>query len=178
MPRGSWLRTGADLAVGDNGSMRKRIAGRSNPEPSGQSAEGWLNLDQIATVEVTSQHPSFPIESVFTSSHGPGWRASQEGEQRIWIIFDEPVSVRRSQLRFHDAESERTQEFSLRWSPANGGRNVEVLRQRWNFSPTGSTTEFVDYAVQIEGVSVLDLAIDPDISGHNAFATLAEWRVG
>ena len=71
-----------------------------------------------------------------------------------------------------------TKEFSLRWSPANGGRNAEILRQRWNFSPTGSTTEFEDYAVQIEGVSVLELTIDPDISGLNAFATLAEWRVG
>jgi len=157
--------------------MRKRIVGPSNAEPSGQS-EGWLNLDQIATVEVTSEHPSFPIESVFASSNGPGWRASQEGEQRIRIIFDEPVSVRRIQLRFNEAESERTQEFSLRWSPAIGGRYVEILRQRWNFSPTGSTTEFEDYTVQIEGVSVLELTIDPDVSGHNAFATLAEWRVG
>jgi hypothetical protein len=145
---------GVDPTVGDNGAMRKRIVGRSSAEPSGQSAEGWLNLDQIATVQVTSEHPGFPIESVFASSDGPGWRASQEGEQQIRIIFDEPVSVRRIQLRFHDAESERTQEFSLRWSPANGGRSVEVLRQRWNFSPMGSTTEFEDYAVHIEGVSV------------------------
>jgi hypothetical protein len=29
------------------------------------SAETWLNLEQIVTVEATSEDPDFPIESVF-----------------------------------------------------------------------------------------------------------------
>ena len=36
--------------------------------------ETWLDLEQIATVEVTSEHPNCPIESVFDASNGPGWR--------------------------------------------------------------------------------------------------------
>ena len=41
-------------------------------------------------MEVTSEDPSFPIESAFGSNAGPGWRASQGGEQQIRVIFDNP----------------------------------------------------------------------------------------
>ena len=68
----------------------------------GQSEKGWLDLEQIATVEVTSEDPNFPIESAFGSDDGPGWRASQGGEQLIRVIFDQPVSVRRMELRFDE----------------------------------------------------------------------------
>src|SRR5437899_123650 len=37
----------------------------------------------VATVEVSSEDPSFPIESVFGPNEGPGWRASKGGEQQI-----------------------------------------------------------------------------------------------
>jgi hypothetical protein len=158
------------------GIMRKRITGPHHSRPNGESNQGWLDLEQIATVEVTSEHPGFPIESAF-GSNGPGWRASQEGEQQIRIIFDEPVRLRRVQLRFHDTDSERTQEFTLRWSPALGGPATEIVRQRWNFSPAGSTTEIEDYAVDLDAVSVLELSIQPDISSREAVATLACWRL-
>ena len=93
--------------------MRKRIVGPHQAQLEGQSNKGWLDLEQIATVEVTSEDPSFPIEYAFGSSDGPGWRASQGGEQQIRIIFDLPVPVHRIELRFHEAEYERTQEFIL-----------------------------------------------------------------
>src|SRR5205085_1068074 len=80
------------------------------------------------------------------------------------IIFDEPVPLRRIQLRFHDTDSERTQEFTLRWSPAVGGPATKIVRQRWNFSPAGSTTEIEDYAVDLDAVSVLELSIQPDVT--------------
>src|SRR5258708_18773021 len=48
-----------------------------------------------------------PIDSVFTSDTGPGWRASQKGEQQIRIIFDQPLSVHRIQLRFLEPELEK-----------------------------------------------------------------------
>jgi hypothetical protein len=164
-------------AVDQNGSMRKRIAGAQDAETAGKPEQGWLDLEQLATVEVTSEDPSFPIESAFGIKDGPGWRASQGGEQQIRIIFDEPVSLHRIQLRF-DAEAERTQEFALRWSPAAGGLAREIVRQQWNFSPAGSTTEIEDYAVDLEAVSGMELAIQPDLHRREAVATLASWRLG
>ena len=158
--------------------MRKRITGPRPAKPGDESGQDWLDLEHIATVEVTSEDPSFPIESAIGSKDGPGWRASQAGEQQIRIIFDEPVSLHRIQLRFHEATSERTQEFILRWAPAAGGSTREIVRQQWNFSPTGSTTEIEDYVVDLDAVSVLELAIQPDLSRRDAVATLASWRLG
>ena len=79
----------------DNGIMRKRIVGTHQAQQGGQSDKGWLDLEQIATVEVRSEDPCFPIEYAFESNDRLGWRASQRGEQQIRIIFDKPVSVHR-----------------------------------------------------------------------------------
>ena len=157
--------------------MRKRIVGSHSTQATSESDQGWLDLEQIATVEVTSEDPSFPIESAFIPNCGPGWRASQKGEQQIRIIFDRPMSLHRIQLRFEEAESERRQEFTIRWSSAAGGPEKEIVRQQWNFSPAGSTTEIEDYAIDLDGVSVLELAIQPDVGGREAVATLALCRL-
>src|SRR4051812_14538118 len=98
--------------------MRKRTTESHSAKPSQESAQGWLDLEQLVTVEVTSEDPSFPIESAVGAKDGLGWRASEPGEQQIRIIFDEPVSLHHIQLRFQEVEFERTQEFALRWSPA------------------------------------------------------------
>jgi hypothetical protein len=129
-------------------------------------------------VEVTSEDVSFPIETVFGSKDGPGWRASRPGEQQIRIIFDKPVSLHRMQLHFEEANAERTQAFILRWSSASGGAAKEILRQQWNFSPAGSTTEIEHYVVDLDAVSVLELAIVPDVGGRSVVASLASWRLG
>ena len=157
--------------------MRKRIVGPHHSQQAGQSDKGWLDLERIATVEVTSEDPCFPIEHAFGSNDGPGWRASKGGEQQIRIIFDKPVSVHRMELRFHEADCERTQEFTLRGSSESGGSATEIVRQQWNFSPTGSTTEIEHYVVDLDAVSVLELAIRPDLHRMEAVATLASWRV-
>lgn len=166
-----------DKRSGDNNPMRKRIMGRKGADPGGQSNAGWLDLEKLATVEVSSEHPDFPIEGALTREDGPGWRASQTGEQQIRIIFDTPRSVHRIQLRFHDAASERTQEFSLRWSPAGRTESTEIVRQQWTFSPEGSITEAEDYAVSLENLSVLELTIVPDTSRREVIASLAALRV-
>ena len=157
--------------------MRKRIVDTDPTYGQSKAGHGWIDLEYIASIEVTSEDPSFPIESVFSSKDGPGWRASQRGEQQIRIIFDQAASLRRIQLRFVEPEVERTQEFTLRWSSADGGPTKEIVRQQWNFSPRGSTTEVEDYEVSLEGVSVLELAIKPDLTRGEAPATLATWRV-
>ncbi len=158
--------------------MRKRIVRPHHAQQEGQSDNGWLDLEQIATVEVTSEDPSFPIEYAFGSNEGPGWRASQGGEQQIRIIFDKPVSVHRMELRFHEPDRERTQEFILSWSSESGGPAREIVRQQWNFSPAGATMEIEHYVVDLDAVSVLKLVIRPDLHRQEAVATLASWRVG
>jgi hypothetical protein len=125
---------------------------------------------------MTSEDPHFPIESVFAGC-GPGWRADESGEQQIRLIFDEPVSVRRIHLRFDEPAVARTQQFTLRWSSHWGGPSNEIVRQQWNFSPQGSTTEVEDYTVDLEGLRVLELVIRPDISQCGAIARLAEFLV-
>jgi hypothetical protein len=85
----------------------------------------------------------------------PGWRASEPGEQRVRIIFDRPTAIRRIQLHFAEAAVEPTQEFTLSWSNVNGAAK-EIVRQQWNFSPTGSTREVEDYHVTLEDVSAPD----------------------
>jgi hypothetical protein len=156
--------------------MRKRIIGTHAAKAHSLSNAQWLDLAQIATVEVTSEDPGFPIESVFTGN-GPGWRASTSGEQQIRLIFDEPISVRRIQLRFEEPGATRTQEFVLRWSGADGGPGAEIVRQQWNFSPDGSITEVEDYTVDLRNLSELELVIRPDISRHREVASLAAFFI-
>jgi hypothetical protein len=85
--------------------------------------------------------------------------------------------VRRIQLHFLEPTRDRLQEFAVRWLTADGGPHREIVRQQWNFNPAGSTSEIEDYEVNLEGVSVLELVIKPDLANNEAFATLAAWRV-
>ena len=156
--------------------MRKTIINPDTINPRPQSQGEWLDLAEIATVEVTSEDPNFPIEFALTAREGSGWRAAARGKQMIRIVLDRPRPVRRIRLEFSETESQRTQEFTLRWSQA-GGPFREIVRQQWNFSPQGSTSELEDYQVQLEKVSALELTLKPDLMPDTAFATLAAWRV-
>ncbi len=112
-----------------NGIMRKRIVG-SQSAAEAHSDQGWLNLDQIATVEVSSEDPAFPIESAFSADDRVHWRAAESGTQHVRLIFDEPVSLHRVQLRFDEREHKRTQEITLQWGSAQGGPMHEIIRQQ------------------------------------------------
>jgi hypothetical protein len=52
--------------------MRKRIVGLRHPERERESDQAWLDVGQIATVEVSSEDPRCPIEGVFGSQDGHG----------------------------------------------------------------------------------------------------------
>ena len=94
------------------------------------------------------------------------------------LVFDQPQNIKRVHLEFHEDELERTQQFVLRWS-SNGGESYrEIVRQQYNFSPPGTTSEREDYAVDLDGVTILELSIVPDISGGPARASLAQLRLG
>ncbi len=156
--------------------MRKRIVGERHGTVDDADG-GWMNLEDLVTVEATSEAPEFPIESAFRLDGGPGWRAAEAGNQLIRLLFDHPVSLRHIQLRFDEPTCERMQEFALRWSSAQGGPAREIVRQQWNFSPAASTAELEQYAVALEAVSVLELEIKPDVGRGKAVATLTSWRV-
>ncbi len=156
--------------------MRKRIIGQG-PHAVAAAEPGWMDIDLLAQVEITSEDADYPIESALIPGTGPGWRAAQPGEQTIRLLFDEPLSLRRIHLLFHEDEQERTQEFVLRWSPDGGQSYREILRQQYNFSPPAATREVEDYDLDLDGVTALELKIVPDISGGSARASLAQLRV-
>lgn len=156
--------------------MRKRIIGHG-PREAAAAEPGWLDLDFLAQVEITSEDADYPIEAALIPGTGLGWRAAQPGEQTLRLLFDEPLSLRRIHLMFHEVEQERTQEFVLRWSPDRGQSYREIVRQQYNFSPPDATREVENYEIDLDGVTALELQIVPDISGGRAQASLAQLRV-
>jgi hypothetical protein len=157
--------------------MRKKVIKLDTLNPQPHSQEKWLNLAEIARIEVTSEDPSFPIEAALTAGEGPGRRAAEKGTQIIRIVFDEPRTLRQIKLEFAETEVARTQEFTLRWSAEVGGPLVEIVRQQWTFSPQGSASEVEDYQVQLENLTILELTLKPDLTPDYAFATLSRCRV-
>jgi hypothetical protein len=137
----------------------------------------WVNLEQLAQVEISSEEPAFPIESALRAGATTGWRAAEPGPQTIRLRFDRPQQLSRIRLVFADSEVPRTQEFVLRWSPDSGNSYQDIVRQQWNFSPPGAVREVEDYRVNVAGVTVLELQIVPDIGGGLAHASLAELRL-
>jgi hypothetical protein len=106
-----------------------------------------------------------------------GWRAADSGTQTIRLIFDEPQRLTRIALVFEETETERTQEFALRWSPDGGRSFRDIVRQQWNFSPPKTIREVEECQVDLSGVTVLKLVIVPDISRGAARASLKSLRV-
>ena len=156
--------------------MRKRIINQ-DPQNVVPADQGWLDLQSLAQVELTSEDQANPIEAALVSGAGLGWRAAQAGEQTIRLLFDESRRVRRIQLLFHEDQQARTQEFVLRWSPDGGQSYREIVRQQYNFSPPGVTRESEDYAVDLAGMTALELRIVPDISGGDARASVTQLRI-
>ena len=156
--------------------MRKRII---NPvqEQNVYSDQNWLDIEKLAVAEVTSEDGAYPIESALLSGNDSGWRASSPGKQMIRLLFDNPQGLQWIRLNFEELDIERTQEYVLRWSPDGGQSYQEIIRQQWNFSPEGATSEIEDYQVALPAVTILELSINPDISKRNAFASLKELRL-
>lgn len=153
--------------------MRKRpISSREQHAP-----DDWLDVSQLATVEVSSEDPEQPIERALVPGNEGGWRAAVPGPQTIRILFDEPQRIRRIRLVFAAGE-QRTQEFLLGWSGGSAPSFHEIVRQQWNFSPEGGTREVEDYVVDLSGVTALELHIRPDISGGNAVASVEQYLIG
>lgn len=155
--------------------MRKRVL---NSGPRGQvPQDAWLDPEQVAQVEVTSEDAAHPIEAALLAGRESGWRAAEPGEQTIRLIFDQPLRLRRIWLHFVEPAAERTQEFVVRWSADEGRSFRDLVRQQYTFSPQGATSEVEDFQVDLSGVTVIQLTITPDQGRGQAQASLAAWRL-
>ena len=156
--------------------MRKRVIHpdtQSKPDPERE----WLDLENIAEVEITSEDSQFPVESALLPGNESGWRASLPGEQVLRIHFDMPQPVQLIRLHFHEGDSTRTQEYVLRCSSDGGESYQEIVRQQWNFSPDGATDEIEEYTVDHEVLTDIELSINPDISGKESLVSLKSLRL-
>ena len=156
--------------------MRKRIITPIQQETAPPDLE-WLNMEELAEVEITSEDPAHPIESALLPGRASGWRAAGPGEQKIRLLFAYPQRLRRIWLNFVETRTERTQEYVLRWSPDGGQSFREIVRQQWNLNPQDATCETEDHHVELPAVTVLELIINPDKSGETAIASLAQLRL-
>lgn len=151
------------------------------------AAQGWLDLDSLAQVQVSSEQVTNPIELALrhtinytmderAPSHS-GWQAALPGVQIIRLLFDNPQSIGLIHLLFQETKQPRTQEFLLRYSTDKGASYHQILRQQYNFSPPSCCLQREDYTVQLQAVTTLELSIIPDISGASALASLAALRL-
>ena len=122
----------------------------------------WRDLERIARVEISSEDEQFPIENALGKKDSTGWRAAGTGPQLIRLHFDEPLNIKRLRLHFVDRDAERSQEFAVYAGP--GSELKEIVRQQWSFSPHGSMEEIEDFALNLSGITTLELRIDPDRS--------------
>lgn len=154
--------------------MRKAVLTHATPDPR-PALDAWLDLERIASAELSSEDPSHPFENALRGRDKGGWRAASSGPQVIHLRFDEPRSVRRIRLTFSERE-QRSQEFCLSAIDAASQRRL-IARQQWNFSPGGSTLEVEDYSVNLPEIAALELEIDPGRHDRHAVATLQSFSV-
>ena len=90
----------------------------------------------------------------FLPGRNSGWRATGPGKQTIRLLFAYPQRLRRIWLNFDETRIERTQEYVLRWCSDRGQSFREIVRQQWNFSPQGATSETEDHHVVCRAYSI------------------------
>jgi len=155
--------------------MRKRLI-TPTPETVRSRGEGWLEIERVAIVEITSEEKDYPVEAAFVSGETPGWRAAEPGPQTIRLVFDQPQTAE-TDIACVRRKRNRTQEFVLRWSSDGGSSFREIVRQQWNFSPAETIREVEEYQVELSNVTVLELTIVPNTSGGSARGSLKSLRL-
>jgi len=65
--------------------MRKRVL--SSVDDMRGAAAGWLDLEDLVEVEVTSEDRAWPIESALLPGGDRGWRAPGSGLQTIRLAL-------------------------------------------------------------------------------------------
>jgi hypothetical protein len=151
--------------------MRKSILSQPGADAASPSSIQWLDLQRLASAEISSENPLHPFENSLPGGKEGGWMAAAPGPQVIRLNFDHPQSIRRIRLEFREQFRERSQEFAL-FATSVGNQTRELVRQQWTFSPGGSTVEVEDYKVDLPAVVSLELNIDPGRHDKQAVASL------
>jgi hypothetical protein len=136
---------------------------------------GEKEIAAIATVWVTSETGDHPIDHAFDNLRGPGgsrWVAADPGQQRLILAFDQPQALRSLTVEIEEPEVSRTQELQVDISIDGGQTFQELRRQEYTFSPPGTTFEREEWAINVTGVSHLQIVILPDKGGKPYRATL------
>lgn len=154
--------------------IRKRIIQDACPVKldTGISA---LDIPSIATVIVTSEESTYPIELIFDGQRGPGasrWRAATPGQQCLILDFDKPQALHQLVLDIEEPEVSRTQVLWVSVSTDGGRSYRELVRQEYNFSPPGTTYECETWAIDTPRVTHLAIVIEPDKGGQPAHASV------
>src|SRR5207253_3639534 len=104
--------------------MPKRLI-TPTPETVRSRGEGWLEIERVAIVEITSEEKDYPIEAAFVSGETPSWRAAEPGPQTIRLVSDQPQTGE-TDIACVRRKRNRTQAFVLRWS-SDGGSSVREI---------------------------------------------------
>jgi len=153
--------------------LRKHIVKAPPIHPGPQPGE--MDIAATAIVQVTSEDSAHPIDNVFDTRRGPGgsrWVAAEPGEQTLILAFDTPQTIQQTILEVEEPEVSRTQELCLSMSHDGGQTYRALRRQEYNFSPPGATFEREAWTVMAEGVTHLQLWMQPDKGGKPCRATL------
>jgi hypothetical protein len=156
--------------------LRKSLISQAETNASFVPAGSWLDIDKLATVELSSEDPQYPFELALQAGSREGWRAASPGPQVIRLNFDVPQTVRRIHLVFLEEAKERSQEIALFATPKTGPRR-ELMRQQWVFSPSGSRSEVEDFYFDPSDVMSLEFQIDPGRHDAQAVATLQSIQI-
>lgn len=132
-------------------------------------------MDSIATALVSSELAGHPVENAFDGRCGPGgnrWVSETGGEQTLNLAFDAPQTIRTVGLEIEETTENRTQELQLAVSAGGQKTWRELVRQEFNFSPTGSTFEREEWTINADAVTHLRLRIKPDKDGRPCRASV------
>ena len=156
--------------------MRKILINQPK-EIASKLVQDYLDLENLAQVEISSECEGNPIEAALAEGSGSAWQAACPGEQIIRLVFDQPLAIKHICLLFDELEQSRTQEFVLFWRMDKEDFFREILRQQYHFSPPHSVQETENYTVDLKQLKALELRIIPDISGGDALAKLTRLRL-
>lgn len=135
----------------------------------------WLDVRAVARVRASSEDPAHRIDHALAEAGQ--WRAAEPGDQVIELRFVPPRDLTRIRLVFVENEVPRTQQFTIRWSARRGEMQGEVVRQQFNFSPSGATREVEDYRVDLRSVDALRIMLIPSVDRQPSFASLSHLQL-
>ena len=140
-----------------------------------------IDISAVATVLVTSERAAQPVDNIFDGQRGPAasrWVAEQPGEQTLILAFDIPQDLNFVAIEIEETEVARRQEILLSVSQDGGLTYRDLIRQEYDFSPTGATFESEHWTIREKGVTHLRLMIKPDKGDGPGHATVSALSVG